>query len=319
MKAKVLVTGSSGFIGSALSNEFLTRGYEVIGASRTNTIESSKFSFYKIPGLSEYIDWKPLFEEVDVIIHTAARAHILNDRATDPLSEFNKVNVDATIELAKQAISAKVKRFVFISSVGVSGSRTKGRPLDENIAYEPVEAYAISKLLAEKKLTDVVRGTNTELVIIRPTLVYSHEAPGNFKNLLKLVSTKLPLPFGSTQNKRSFVFLDNLVDFIILAAKHPKAAGNSYLISDGHDISTNALISNLRLGMGVRKGLFPFAAILMKGVLSVLGRRKMYSQLFEDLQVDISKARVELAWTPILGVEDALKLTGKRYIADKKR
>ena len=207
---RVLITGATGFVGTALT-ERVNNVYDTIALVRTqNHVLSANVQQL----VAANIFAADLPENIDVIIHLAGRAHILNEQTTDPLSEFRKVNVDGTLQLARQALDKKVKRFIFMSSIGVNGSVTLQQPFTEDAIPQPHADYAVSKLEAEHELKKLFAGSDTELVIIRPPLVYAAHAPGNFARLLKLVASNLPLPFAGTQNKRSFVALENLVDFI---------------------------------------------------------------------------------------------------------
>ncbi|WP_408698867.1 NAD-dependent epimerase/dehydratase family protein, partial [Acinetobacter baumannii] len=252
-------------------------------------------------------------DDIHVIIHLAGRAHILNEKVKDPLQEFRKVNVEGTLELAKQALENKVKRFIFISSIGVNGSSTNGKAFSEQDVPQPHADYAVSKLEAELALQKLFEGTETELVIIRPPLVYAAHAPGNFARLLKLASTNIPLPFIGVNNKRTFVALENLVNFIECCITHPLAKNELFLIADTESLSTKQLVTYLRQGMQKKANLIYIPHFVMKlGALGI-GKIKLYEQLFGSLEVDSSKARTLLGWQPPLSAVSAIQKAGNEY------
>lgn len=315
---RVLVTGSSGFIGKALTKSFLEDECLVIGASRQNGIVHKKFRHFPIASLKNDIDWSSALDTVDMVIHTAGRAHVLRDKASVPLEEFMEINCDASVKLAEQAIKAGVKRFIFISSIGVNGEYTKEHePFTELQVENPIADYAISKHKAEKELINIVEETQMELVIIRPTLVYDVDAPGNFERLLKLSNSSIPLPFYGVSNKRSLVYLHNLVDFIKCCSSHEKAAGETFLISDGNSVSTAEMVGLLRKGMGKKKNMFYIPKSLTKLGALILNKRKVYIQLFGNLEVDIEKAKSLLNWKPKRSSSEALLYVGRNYKGQK--
>ena len=247
----------------------------------------------------------------------AGRAHILNDQTIDPLAEFRKVNVVGTLQLARQALEKKVKRFIFMSSIGVNGSVTTQQPFTEDSVPQPHADYAVSKLEAEQELKKLFAGSDTELVIIRPPLVYAAHAPGNFARLLKLVTTNLPLPFAGTKNKRSFVALENLVDFIQICIEHPKAANQTFLVADQERISTGELVQYLKQGMGKKVCFIYLPQPLMKLGAACIGKSKLYEQLFESLEVDTSKAQNLLGWKAPISTQQAMLKAGQDYLKMK--
>lgn len=314
---KIFITGATGFIGSSLIDFFAKQtDIELFGAAR-NKISNNKISYTHIGDISESTDWLSSLHGIDVIIHLAGRAHILNEKSQSPISEFRKVNLDITINLARQAISCGVKRFIFISSIGVNGSRTLSSPFTEESTPAPHTDYAISKLEAENALRELVKSTKMELVIIRPPLVYAGHAPGNFKNLLNIIKNRLPLPFGLIENRRSLVALENLVDFISCCTTHPAAANQLFLISDGTDVSTKKISRLLAEGMNRKIYLLPIPDILIKLSSILVGRRALYTQLCESLVINSNKARRILNWTPPIDTSTALLKSGKCYTAKK--
>jgi nucleoside-diphosphate-sugar epimerase len=318
---KILITGASGFVGQALISTLKrNKEYQLYALLRKMNPELSSDIFQII--LQKNTD-QPFKSEIfntthiDVIIHLAGRAHILNEKVDDPLQEFRKVNVEGTLQLAKEALENKVKRFIFISSIGVNGSSTNGKAFSEQDVPQPHADYAVSKLEAEVALQKIFEGTETELVIIRPPLIYAAHAPGNFARFIKLASTNIPLPFVGVNNKRSFVALENLVNFIECCITHPLAKNELFLISDNESLSTKQLVTYLRQGMHKKANLIYIPNFVMKlGALGV-GKIKLYEQLFGSLEVDASKARTLLGWQPPLSAESALQNAGNKYIKVK--
>ena len=310
---RVLITGSTGFIGTSLVKQ-LTNSYDTIALirSKNNMLPENIQQI-----VANNIFTADLSENIDVIIHLAGRAHILNDQSVDPLTEFRKVNVEGTLQLARQALEKKVKRFIFMSSIGVNGSVTLQQPFTEDAIPQPHADYAVSKLEAEHELKKLFAGSDTELVIIRPPLVYAAHAPGNFARLLKLVASNLPLPFAGTQNKRSFVALENLVDFIQTCIEHPNAANQTFLVADQTPISTRELVQYLKQGMGKPARFIYIPQPLMKLGAACIGKSKLYEQLFDSLEVDTTKAQKLLGWTAPLSTQQAMLQAGQNYLKMK--
>ena len=313
---KILVTGSSGFLGHYLCKYLSELNYFIFAHTRnskqTNSANIENIHF----DLSNDLD-KINLPQIDIIIHCAGRAHILNDQSVDPLTEFRKVNVEGTLQLARQALEKKVKRFIFMSSIGVNGAVTPKQPFTEDTFPQPHADYAVSKFEAEQELKKLFAGSDTELVIIRPPLVYAAHAPGNFARLLKLVATNLPLPFARTQNKRSFVALENLVDFIQVCIEHPNAANQTFLVADQSSISTRELVDYLKQGMGKTPYFVYIPQSLMKLGAVCVGKSKLYEQLFESLEVDVSKAKKMLGWTAPVSTQQAMRQAGQNYLKMK--
>jgi len=310
----VLVTGSSGFIGRRLVSRLGTEDFRLTCLSRSPVAKEAPGRAINA-SLEELITVPEHFEGIDCVIHLAGRAHVLKDAEADPLTAFRKTNRDLSVELMRCAINAGVKRFVFISSIGVNGASTSGQPFSELSAPAPHAAYALSKLEAELELSKLAASSTIELVIIRPPMVYGADAPGNFQRLLKLVSSGIPLPFASVYNTRSMVALDNLVDFIALCVKHPAAANELFLVSDGTDVSTADIVRHLGEGMGRKVRLLPVPPSLMRIGAALLGRQAMYTQLCGSLAIDSRKARELLGWRPGLTAEAALVRSGQEFAA----
>ncbi|WDE16084.1 NAD-dependent epimerase/dehydratase family protein [Acinetobacter schindleri] len=311
---KILITGGNGFVGKALISDLIKKNnVEIVSLVRSYQVQ---------PQVVEQLIAENIFkvdfpENIDVIIHLAGRAHILNEQTTDPLAEFRKVNVEGTLQLARQALDKKVKRFIFMSSIGVNGSVTSQQPFTEDAAPQPHADYAVSKLEAEQELKKLFAGSNTELVIIRPPLVYAAHAPGNFARLLRLVASNLPLPFAGTKNKRSFVALENLVDFIQTCIEHPNAANQTFLVADQESIATGELVQYLKQGMGKKARFIYIPQPLMKLGATCIGKSKLYEQLFESLEVNTTKAQNLLGWTAPLSTQQAMLQAGQNYLKMK--
>ncbi|MBD9461561.1 NAD-dependent epimerase/dehydratase family protein [Pseudomonas sp. Pdm06] len=307
-----LVTGASGYIGSLLCKVLKERGYTVKGIGRSSIIPSQDFDYVCLDLESDPLDGVCL--GVETIVHLAGRAHILNDKEEDPLSAFRRANVNATLRLAREAMRRGVKRFVFVSSIGVNATETKNSKVSELSGNNPSTPYALSKFEAEEALKELVKDSSMELVIIRPPLVYGGNAPGNFQRLLKIVRLGMPLPFLAANNQRSMIALDNLIDFIVHCIKHPAAAGELFLISDGADVSTVDIVRTIANGMGRKPRLIYVPVGVIRVAAKLLGRENMFSQLFGSLVIDSRKAHQLLDWTPPLGTTEALSKAGADYM-----
>ncbi len=313
----VLLTGATGFIGSALLQRIISDGLHNLTIAVRRAIDvPAAVRVVPVADLTANTDWTDALQRVDVVIHTAARAHVVVESATQPLVDFRKINVQGALALAQQALEAGVKRFVFISSIGVNGASTGTRPFTENDQPLPHAPYAVSKFEAEVALQALCAGSTMQLVIIRPPLVYAGHAPGNFSRLLKLVSFSMPLPFALVKNQRSMVALENLVDFVLCCATHPAAANQTFLIADQQPISTPKMFHCLSQGMGKRVPLFPVPVSLMRFSAKLVGRTGLYNQLCGSLEIDTSKARTLLGWRPPVSVEDAMRKSAKAFLAE---
>ena len=309
----ILVTGANGFIGKAVVQQLLEQNFSVIAGVR-HAGPSKSYRQYELGDLSSVADHATCLQDVDIIIHLAARAHILNDQASDPLTEFRKINTAGTLNLAKQAAQAGVKRFVFISSIKVNGEMTAtDSPFQVELTAPPTDPYALSKYEAEHGLLSLVHSTDMQVVIIRPPLVYGPNVKGNFAVMVKWLIKGIPLPLGMINNKRSLVALDNLVSFIILCATHPNAANEIFLVSDEQDVSTTQLLRKIAQAFNIKALLLPIPISWMRFVALIMGKRDVANRLFTSLQVDNSKARDLLEWRPIVSMDEQLKKIAASY------
>lgn len=303
-----LVTGSGGFVGHSLCAALRTRGLLVRPALRTARSRPDDFDDVVVGSLDAQTDWFEALRDVDTVVHLAARVHVMNDVSTDPLAEFRRVNVAGTLNLARQAATAGVKRFVFISSVKVNGEHTEpGHPFNEMDVPNPQDAYAQSKHEAEQGLRQIATETGLEVVIIRPPLVYGPGVKANFAALMRAVQRGWPLPLGAVHNQRSLVALDNLVDFSMTCITHPQAANQTFMVSDGQDLSTTELVRGMAHAAGVPARLLPVPVWALKAGAALFAKGDAVDRLCGNLQVDISKARTLLGWVPPVSVEEGLK------------
>lgn len=313
----ILLTGATGFVGSALLADLKRLpDFQVVSAVRS-TVSPLCDDVVVVGNIDGSTNYSSTLNGVNVVVHAAARAHVVRDEAVDPLTEFCKVNVDGTLNLATQAVAAGVKRFIFISSIGVHGLNSS-RPFKEADSEAPHDAYAISKYEAEQGLRKLATETGLQVVIIRPPLVYGGAAPGNFKSLINLASKSVPLPFGSVNNKRSMVYVGNLVDLIVRCILHPSAANETFLVSDGEDVSLRSLLTMMRSAMGRSACLVPVPVELFKLAGALTGKRGVVDRLVGDLQVDSSKARSLLGWVPPYTVEQGIAATVADFMSKDK-
>lgn len=305
---KVLVTGANGFVGSRLLSQLESRsGFHVVGLCRHHPRDGSNSKLYAVGDL-EQADLSAFLAVTDVLIHAAARAHIMRDEMTNPLAEYRHVNLEGTLNIARQAVAAGVKRFIFISSIKVNGEITEyRRAFCASDKPTPEDAYGLSKLEAEQGLRQLAAESGMEIVIIRPPLVYGPGVKGNFASMLRLLENGLPLPLGAVHNKRSLVGIDNLVDLIIRCIDHPAAANQVLLAGDGVDLSTTELLLGVGEAMGKSARLIPVPASVLQFGATLLGKKTMAQRLLGSLQVDISKTCELLDWKPPYTVQEGLR------------
>lgn len=305
---KVLVTGANGFVGrEVLQRLNVISCLQAVGSVRRAT-GLTDTTIVEVGDLTAQTDWSFTLAGADAVVHLAARVHVMHDTATDSLTAFRAVNVDSTLNLARQAAAAGVKRFVFISSVKVNGESTPtGRAFTEADAPNLQNAYGQSKHEAEQGLRQLSADTGMEVVIIRPPLVYGPGVKANFAALIRAVQRGWPLPLGAVHNQRSLVALSNLVDFIITCITHPQAANQTFLVSDGQDLSTTELVRGMARAAGVPARLLPVPVWALQAGASLLGKGDAVQRLCGNLQVDISKVRILLGWVPPVSVEEGLR------------
>jgi len=312
----VTVTGVTGFVGSAIV-ERVSKDVSkyLISVSRSKVVFSN--SSERLPGkeLTGATDWSDILHTCDVVIHSAARVHVMNDTAEDPLQAFRAVNVDGTLQLARQAAQSGVRRFIFISSVKVNGEGTeRGKPYTAFDTPAPQDPYGISKMEAEHGLRDIAKATGMEVVIIRPVLVYGPGVKANFRSMMSWLYKGVPLPLGAIHNKRSLVSLDNLVDLIVTCIDHPAAANETFLVSDGEDLSTTEMLRRMGKALGQNARLVPVPAGLLEAGAVMLGKRGVAQRLCGSLQVDIRHTRETLNWNPPVSVDDGFRAAASAFL-----
>ncbi len=310
-----LVTGAGGFIGSALVKAL--DGHPVRRALRTPSATAQADDFV-CGDIGPDTEWQPALRNVDCVVHLAARTHVLRENTADPLAAYRSVNVDGTRRLAEQAAAAGVRRFVFLSSIKVNGESTSSRPFSTNDTPAPEDAYGISKLEAENALREIADRSGMEWVILRPPLVYGPGVKGNFLQLLKAVAKGVPLPLASIDNRRSLVYVGNLVDAIIACIQTPAAAGKTFLISDGEDLSTPELIRRLATAMSRSPRLLPCPPALLALAARLFGQGAAFQRLSGSLAVDISALRQTLNWHPRHSTNQGFSATVQWYYRDAK-
>ncbi|WP_341582329.1 SDR family oxidoreductase [Marinobacter metalliresistant] len=305
---RVLLTGATGFIGRRLAHQLDQSDRVSLACAVRQSGTAVCGKEFVVGELNTSTDWVAALNTQDLVIHAAARAHVMRDETEDPLAEYRKVNVDGTLNLARQAAKAGVRRFIFISSIKVNGEHTPlNQPFRPDDKPAPEDAYGISKMEAEQALQALAEETGMEVVIIRPPLVYGPGVKGNFATMIKLLEKGLPLPLGAIHNKRSLVALDNLVDLIITCIDHPRAGNQVFLAGDGEDLSATELLRGIGKAMGKPARLIPVpAGVLMFGA-GLLGKTAVAQRVLGSLQVDISKARNLLGWEPPFSVEEGLR------------
>ena len=322
VKGTVLITGATGFVGHYLCERLLAEDFIVHGTLLASETPSSLVDGVipvTVEPLGADTQWIHAFAGVNTIIHLAARVHIMEDSAVDPLSEFRKVNVAGTERLAHEAARAGVKRLVFISSIKVNGEETPNsyNSYNSDSPAKPSDPYGISKWEAEQALHRIETETDLEVVIVRPTLVYGPGVKANFLKMVKIIQRGIPLPLATIKNRRSLIYVGNLVDALVTCAVHPNAAGNTYLVSDGEDISTSDLIRRTAKALGAPERLFtvPLSLMLLAGKLTC--KSSAVKRLTGSLAVDSSKIRLELGWIPPFTMNEGLNETALWFKTQK--
>jgi UDP-glucose 4-epimerase len=306
---RVLVTGASGFVGTAVREALAQRGHALRLAVRRTAVAAGADETVPVGDIDDATDWTAALAGVDAVVHLAARVHVMHETATDALTEFRRVNTAGTERLARAAAAAGVRRFVYASSIKVNGEGTGPRPYTRDDRPAPKDPYGVSKWEAEQALARVAADTGLEVVVVRPPLVYGPGVRGNFLRLLKVARLGLPLPFGAAKNLRSLVYVKNLADLLATAVAHPAAPGKTYLASDGDDLSTAQLCTQLARALGKTPRLLPVPVALLRAAAGAAGRTAEFQRLFGSLQVDPSPATTELGWRPPFGVAQGLAET----------
>jgi nucleoside-diphosphate-sugar epimerase len=308
----ILVSGASGFLGNAVVQALSAVGQPVLAVSRHLPIsppaKHGQLQWMSVGDINGHTEWQVALRGVRAIVHCAARNHVMAEDDGDALAAYREVNVVGTLHLARRAVQEGIRRFVFVSSIKVNGEQTPpGRPFNERSACAPQDAYGQSKAEAEQSLLALAAQTGLELVIIRPPLVCGPGVKGNVARLMKLVSSGVPLPLGAIRNRRSLIGLDNLVDLLIRCVDHPSAAGQTFLVSDGEDLSTPDLLRRIAAAMGRSARLVPVPVSLLRISGSVLGKRAELDRLIGSLQIDSSHTRDVLDWTPPVSVQECIR------------
>lgn len=307
-RSNVLITGANGFVGRAVCAKAAARGLAVGAATRSPCRFSGETENIVVGDIDANTLWQAALNGCQAVVHAAARVHVMADTAANPLDEFRRVNVQSTLNLAEQAAAAGVMRFVFISSVKVNGEATlPGHPFQADDEPAPLDAYGISKMEAERGLRELAARTGMDVVIIRPPLVYGPGVRANFAAMMRWLRRGVPLPLGAIHNQRSLVALDNLVDLIITCLTHTAAANQTFMVSDGQDVSTTELLRRMGQAMNRPARLIPVPAGLLTLAAALLGKRDMAQRLCGSLQVDIEKTRTLLGWQPPLTLDQGLK------------
>lgn len=315
---RILVTGANGFVGRALCSRLSELGWAVRASVRRNVAALGE-NVMAVGNIDSHTDWSSALADIEYVVHLAARVHVMRETAADPLAEFRRVNVAGTRELARSAAQAGVKRLLFLSTIKVNGEETRCRPFCEADTPRPEDAYGISKWEAEQALHEIARDTGLEVVILRPPLVYGPGVKGNFLSLLAAVAKGIPLPLGAIKNHRSLVYVGNLVDAILRCLTHPTAAGETFLVSDGEPLSTPTLVHGLAAALGRPARLLPVPPRLLELAAYMLGKGDSIQRLTRSLELDTSKIRKTVGWTPAYSMAEGLAETMAWYMSSRGR
>jgi len=320
MNERVLVTGADGFVGRYVCRKLIASGF--IPQAGVRTLQLWPELQRLVPGLTEHSllgdlsanpELRGPLAGVSVVVHLAARVHVMRESVGDPLQEYRRVNVDGTKSIALAAVAAGVRRFIFVSTVKVHGESTSERPFREDMAPIPKDAYAVSKWEAEETLRSLASETGLEVVIVRPPLVYGPGVRGNFLRLIKLVDRALPLPWPKRENCRSLLGADNLADFLVRCVDHSKAAGQSFLVKDSEDISTRELITRLARLMARPTRLVPVPEALIRLAAKLTFKEEAANRVLDSLVIDSRHAQQDLQWVPPVPLDDGLAATCRWY------
>lgn len=319
MSKSILLTGTTGFVGANLAKVLLLRTDFIVKYVVRHAVDKDDELSFEVEDINTSTDYKSALNNTSIVVHCAARTHVMNDYFDNPLSAYREVNTYGTANLARQAANAGVKRFIFISSIKVNGESTVlGKPFCSNDVAQPEDEYGISKAEAEQSLCSIAKETGMEVVIIRPTLVYGPGVKANFASLMNLVSKGFPLPLGCiTNNKRSLVSIDNLVDLIITCLDHPKAANQVFLVSDDHDVSTSEMVCEMAIALGKPTWQLPVPIWCYKLVRKLFGKSDIVDRLIGSLQIDLSHTKETLGWKPPQTLQEAFKQTAQAFLRSK--
>jgi len=311
---RVLVTGASGFVGSALVGKLKRRSFNVLAQYRSSgRSNGAGCEEICVTAIDAQTDWAPLLSGIDVVVHCAARVHVMNETTADPLEAFREINVEGTLKLAREAAAAGARRFIYLSSIKVNGEQTAEVPFSADDSCRPTDPYGLSKWEAEKGLLHLAATVAMDVVIVRPPLIYGPGVKANFLKMMSWVDKGIPLPLGLVKNQRSLVGLDNLTDFLIHCIDHPAAANQVFLVSDGEDLSTPELLRKVAGALGKPARLLPFPSGLLLGMACLLGKQAEVGRLCGSLRVDIDKNKNLLGWNPHSSVADELMRTVADY------
>ena len=314
---RVLVTGSTGFVGTHLRRHLLGQGHQLTGTTRVDTGTLDGVRLVRISDIGPDTDWSEALAGADAVVHLAARVHVMNESESDPLALYRHTNVAGTLRLAQQAADAGVRRFIYLSSIKVNGESTvPDQPFTAADTPAPKDAYGISKHEAEQGLFEIASETDLEVVIIRPPLIHGEGVKANFLRLMRLLERQIPLPFGRIHNKRSLLAIGNLVDLITECLAHSEARNRVFLAADGEDLSTTELLQRLANALGVRARLLPMPHTLVEMGLRLLGKGAQAQRLCGSLQVDITDTCQRLGWTPPVSVDDGLSRAAQYYLTE---
>lgn len=312
--SRVLVTGANGFVGRAMCQQLAACGVSFVPATRRE--DQAAPGALVVGELAGDTDWSAALSDVDVVVHLASRVHVMRDHVADPLAEFRRVNTQGTLSLARQAAAAGIRRFVFVSTVKVNGEGGP-QPYTEDDQPMPQGAYARSKWEAECALREIAAHSAMALVIVRPPLVYGPGAKANFLSMMRWINRGVPLPLGAIHNRRSLVALDNLVDFLMTCITHPAAANQTFLVSDGEDLSTPQLLVRMAAALERPARLLPVPEWMLKASASLLAKGEFAQRLCGSLRVDIAKARALLGWSPPISVDEGLRRAAADFLVKR--
>ncbi len=317
--ANILITGALGFVGRALITRLRADGHRLSGTTRdaARRAGAQDIPRHRVPPFDGDVDCSGIVAGADMVIHLAARVHVMKERASDPLTLFRQANRDGTRALAQASAEAGVKRFIFVSTVKVLGEVSSQGPLTDTTAPAPQDAYGISKLEGEQALAVIAAGSDMEAVILRPPLVHGPGVGGNLATLLGALRRGIPLPFGVIQNRRSLIHVDNLADAIAACLTHPGAAGECFLVSDGEAVSTARLMTQLAEGLGKRPNLWNWPPGLLTLLGRLTGKSGEIDRLIGSLEVDCSRFRQTLVWSPLVSLDEGLAETAAWYAANR--